>query len=778
MHKKQHSTKANTSQQQVTAGGYGGVPATASECEKQLDAAIFRGLHALTKRHEPSDEFRGVFVRGAFLKPNTKAFIQVLHFLLNVYDAREFKKRFIWPIYDKSIENAFRSATVTYVNHLIETGKLTGMGKIKAHVVVLPGGVKFMKFLLGLTRFVLQEELARVRPTAPAYQPLTRNRLAELATRHRHLSETRDRLCAIMQEEVKSLYERTRKNRTLLANILSKSDPAQAISYEELMGAWIDLIESQRLEQEQKRDHVLSLSKQFDKLTQQATRLLKENEHGLSFSKEQLKDVITKLQLNRPSSLPEPVDRSSALEVFDEKGKVNPVELFKYFGNLLPEIESCFANFSSKDHATVEFEYKELSRVTLRLTQVRQEIDYLSRTLPCLRYNLTAAPGEPQSQQESSPETMIDNYTIKSKLFCTPPIAMNFEGTADQRGPGMASRGIVRLALLDKDDVHAMNARLKQLSISIAPSIRSPRRGAAAGAATSHLATSSSVTSQTEDGSNTLKVFAVPGRTLRKEKLDPLTMLNRIKAQSHKQQQQDAASGAANSSLMNFSTISDMTLRPEFSSTMLGTPEKVASKPPSNKVGKQSQPFGVPSPANLPGGSPRLRALYAGSTTPKSALTSRFLMTGIGPAARRSHDGSNATGAHVPGTSIKKRSSLIVQETIQTSPSGRLGSIVAHGDPLPSTPANILITVSEVIDLTIDGSGTEDEQTLSPENGGQLVDLSHTLLANTAIEQQPSEGQVPVLQSQEVLQTIMNNDPEMSQEDLFNISDGIVTDFE
>uniref|UniRef100_A0A182F959 HAUS augmin-like complex subunit 6 N-terminal domain-containing protein n=1 Tax=Anopheles albimanus TaxID=7167 RepID=A0A182F959_ANOAL len=771
MYKKQHSIKANTSQQQhVTAGGYGAVPATASECEKQLDAAIFRGLHALTKRHEPSDDFRGVFVRGAFLKPNTKAFIQVLHFLLNVYDAREFKKRFIWPIYDKSIENAFRSATVTYVNQLIESGKLIGMEKIKAHVVVLPGGVKFMKFLLGLTRFVLQEELARVRPTAPAYQPLTRSHLADLATSHRRLSETRDRLGTIMQEEVKSLFERTRQNRTLIANILSKSDPAQAISYEELMGTWIDLIESQRLEQEQKRDHVLNVAKQMDKVTQQATRLLKENEHGLSFSKEHLKDVITKLQLNRSSSI-------AALEVFNEKGKVNPVKLFEYFGNLLPEIESCFAGFSSKDHSTVEFEYKELSRATLRMTEVRQEIDYLSRTLPCLRYNLTTAPAEPQSQQDSSPETMIDNYMIKSKLFCTPPIAMNFDGTGDQRAPGMGGRGIVRLALLDKDEVHAMNARLKLLSTSIHPSIRSPRRGAA-GASTSHLASGSSGSNQKEDASNTLKVFAVPGRTLRKEKLDPLTMLNRIKAQSHKQQQQDAASGAANSSLMNFSTISDMTLRPEFSSTMLGTPEKAASKPPSSKSGKQFQPFGVSSPANLPGGSPRLRALYAGSTTPKSALTSRFLMTGIAPGTRRSNDGSSANGGHVPATSIKKRNSLIVHETIQTSPSGRLGTIVGHGEQLPSTPANILITVSDVVDLTIDGSDTEDEQTLSPENGGQLVNLSHTLLANTAIEQQPSEGQVIGSQEEQLLQTIKDTDPEMSQEDLFNVSDGIVTDFE
>ncbi|XP_049537454.1 augmin complex subunit dgt6 [Anopheles darlingi] len=778
MHKKQHSIKANGSQQQISTGGYGAVPGTASECEKQLDAAIFRGLHALTKRHEPSDDFRGVFVRGAFLKPNTKAFIQVLHFLLNVYDAREFKKRFIWPIYDKSIENAFRSTTVTYVNQLIESGKLTGMGKIKAHVVVLPGGVKFMKFLLGLTRFVLQEELARVRPATPAYQPLSRGHLADLAEKHKRLSEMRDRLGAIMQEEVKSLYQSTGQIRALVADILSKSAAAQAISFEELMGAWIDLIENQRQEQEHKRDRVFNVARQIDKLTQQATRLLKENEHGLSFSKEQLKDVLTKLQLNRPSSLSEPVSHTSALEVFDEKDKVNPVKLFEYFGNLLPEIESCFASFSSKDHSTVDFEYKELSRVTLRMTEVRQEIDYLSRTLPCLRYNLNVAAGEPQSQQESSPETMIDNYTIKSKLFCTPPIAMNFEGTGDQRALGTAGRGIVRLALLDKDEVHAMNARLKLLSTSIHPSIRSPRR-AAAGATISHLATGSSVSTQMEDASNTLKVFAVPARTLRKEKLDPLTMLNRIKAQSHKQQQ-DVATGAANSSIMNFSTISDMTLRPEFSSTMLGTPEKASSKPPSNKVGKQSQPFGVSSPGtNLPGGSPRLRALYAGSTTPKSALTSRFLMSGLAPGARRSHDGSSVAGAHIPATSIKQRSSLIVHETIQTSPSGRLGSIVGQGEPLPTTPANILITVTDVIDLTIDGSDTEDEQTLSPENGGQLVDLSHTLLANTAIEQRPAEGQEPGVRSQDVLQMLMKTDPQMSQEvDLFNVSDGIVTDFE
>lgn len=37
-----------------------------------------------------------------------QAFIHVTHYLFNIYDPKEFKKRFYWPIFDKLAENSYR----------------------------------------------------------------------------------------------------------------------------------------------------------------------------------------------------------------------------------------------------------------------------------------------------------------------------------------------------------------------------------------------------------------------------------------------------------------------------------------------------------------------------------------------------------------------------------------------------------------------------------------------------------------------------------------------
>lgn len=43
-----------------------------------------------------------------FIKPNAKAFPHVTRYLLVIYDATEFKKKFRWPIFDKAGEALFR----------------------------------------------------------------------------------------------------------------------------------------------------------------------------------------------------------------------------------------------------------------------------------------------------------------------------------------------------------------------------------------------------------------------------------------------------------------------------------------------------------------------------------------------------------------------------------------------------------------------------------------------------------------------------------------------
>lgn len=105
----------------------------------------------------------------------------MIHFLLNLLDAAEYKKHVHWPLYGKQDETQFRyahlfnnvslcfismfnveyrSEVLAYMNLLNEKHKL-GLEAMKMQVVVFPGGVKFMKIILKLSNFVMSELVRR-----------------------------------------------------------------------------------------------------------------------------------------------------------------------------------------------------------------------------------------------------------------------------------------------------------------------------------------------------------------------------------------------------------------------------------------------------------------------------------------------------------------------------------------------------------------------------------------------------------------------------------------
>ncbi|XP_050079231.1 augmin complex subunit dgt6 [Anopheles maculipalpis] len=769
---KKPSVKRTNSQLSVAQNATG---APISRCEEQLDATIYRCLHALTKRHQPSDEFRAQFCRGAFLKPNTKAFIQVMHFLLNVYDAREFRKRFYWPIYDKGAENAFRTSTVEYVNHLIERGKLVGMEKIKAHVVVLPGGAKFMKFLLTLIRFVLQEELRRAKAGAGNSEPITKTRIAQMIASHKRLVEVGDRISGTIQEDISVLTEKTRKIETLIETILRPSEVAKQMNYEKLIQMWTILINTQFREQQKIRQRMQTIANEFDRVIEKTESKLKGNELSLPFTQDELKDCLGSYSCQPGTEL-----HQLTQEIFDPNGKLNAIKLLQLFEKLLPNVERLFTGFCMKNPELMKYENKELSKVAVKCDDLRQQLDVLQRSLPmldeCLLRDLPA-------NGDGSPEPLgKDNFAIKNKLFCTPPIVMDFEAQVDDfhttgHPVGANGRSSHRLALLNKEDVHAMNARMKLLSVSTYQprSPKPPQRY-------QKLSADQQLHRQQ---SNQETMFAVP-RLARKEKLNPLTMLNRIKAQSQKQNGLSRSNdGARVNNTMNISTLSEITLRPEFSSTLLGTPEKAGppaggNNPVSNyQEDQEKKPTSVQSLQVPPvqshhvqmkrvisspnvHSSPRLMAIYAGSNTPKSVHSPNTLLAASG--GRRSS---------------MKRSSLIENEsTVHTSPSGRLESLVKH-DELPqrcSLPLTLDLEKDPISNRDQSGD-MSDDKTLKPESGdGVMEDLSSTLLATSADNQMNGAKTEANHKTNSI--NVLQHVEELDNDNLFNISDGIVTDFE
>lgn len=134
--------------------------------EKQFGDEIYRNIRALALFHAPSDDLERLLSADMFVKPNTKAFAHVAHFLFTLLDPREFRRSFYWPCRDKSADAQFRTAAVALMNTLIQRHQLP-LEAIKMHNVVLPGGLKFMRILFEFTVLAMREVLAK----QPAAEP-------------------------------------------------------------------------------------------------------------------------------------------------------------------------------------------------------------------------------------------------------------------------------------------------------------------------------------------------------------------------------------------------------------------------------------------------------------------------------------------------------------------------------------------------------------------------------------------------------------------------------
>lgn len=94
-----------------------------------------------------------------FIKSNPAAFPHVLHFLLFNLEPAEFTSRFMWPLHsDKAVEKEFRKSCVKYINDLNRKYKMD-MEEVGNYIVVVPGGMKFMKVLLCLIKLLQLETL-------------------------------------------------------------------------------------------------------------------------------------------------------------------------------------------------------------------------------------------------------------------------------------------------------------------------------------------------------------------------------------------------------------------------------------------------------------------------------------------------------------------------------------------------------------------------------------------------------------------------------------------
>lgn len=179
----------------------------------------------------------------------------------------------------------------------------------------------------------------------------------------------------------------------------------------------------------------------------------------------------------------------------------------------------------------------------------------------------------------------------------------------------------------------------------------------------------------------------------RKEKMNPLSMLNKITAQGKTKPATQLANPHPVNSTMNISSLStlgDISLRPEFSSTLLGTPEKQQcplNRRSINANETLTAPPDQPAPSFQP--SPRLKSIY---TEDKVTPDPMFLL----------------------GPPTKRRSSILQLDQLQTSPSGRLDPLVKTTGVRRQSSGGGSVTVPRIrvteLNDTDSGIGGEVEQ--------------------------------------------------------------------
>ncbi|XP_053691231.1 augmin complex subunit dgt6, partial [Sabethes cyaneus] len=644
--------------------------------EEQLDTAIFYCLNALTKRYSPSDQFRAIFVKGMFLKPNTKAFVHVLHFLFNIYDAKEFRKRFYWPIFDKTAETAFRSSTVEYINWLVDQGKLE-LEKIKAHTVVLPGGMKFMKFLLILISFVLKEQLRKNRGTGTGGKIVAKSDVKHLLVYHAQWEEMGSRMREIFHSDLSLIMSRIQQIEDLLDELFQSClGPAKQMNFEKLMQLWGTFNRTSFEENEGRRQRLLNVTAEYDKTVALAKRKLEPKEITLKLNADDLKETLYRLEVLFPDNA------YRFRDVFDECGKIDAVKLFEIITFIFPEIEQHLKSFTVRSTESLKFELKELSRVAVKSDNLCHEIASLRRSLPFMEAKFQ----ELINQEEI--DELNNDLGIRNKIFNTPPISINFQEEGDNGGGTRPLPKRNRIALFDDDQVQQMNLRMRLLSSSVCQSVLKTPRSA------------KKVKPKDPSTPGSDKVFAVP-KPARKERMNPLSMLNKITSQG-KSKNKPAVPQQPINSTMNLSSLShldDITLRPEFSSTLLGTPEKQtacnrrsinANDTLNVKLEAQLVPV-IQNPQLVTTNTPKMHAspcyktIYSENliqqTTTKTTMSpdSLFLL-------------SQTT---TRTTTTRRRSSIVHFEQLQTSPSGKLNALMSSD----IAPEISLYTNNEECDL-------------------------------------------------------------------------------
>ncbi|EDV30435.1 uncharacterized protein Dana_GF22941 [Drosophila ananassae] len=434
--------------------------------EKEQSERLYRKLQGLALVHPMTDEMKKLLIWDMFLKPNHAAFFHVMHYLFRLLDPAEFKRRFFWPLTDKKSEANFRSSTVEYLKHLNEKHQLQWTN-IKSYLVVMPGGMRFINFLLEFVGFVIRE-LTKQREKSLGDSDVQNADVKVMARQNAVMKDYASDYVANLEENMALLKHNTQRIRQTIEALAKEAGIPEELLLDDNFLEEFEASNRRTLEQKisqpaagdvQLEESLCGLKEDLEKFQ------AKQSEHN------QRKEAVDSV-LNGFRGI-------FGSETFTEEDFDDPL-----IGSKIESMVRAFNQVSStvaeqldaNDHynESNEFVTTDLQALRVEVAQIESQLTNVQKDLNAQLHQIrerkeAEEKSSAQLQPPTTPRLESRFQDIASKFVSTPPIRIDLAGATGSSAP-------VRLALQDDYNAKQFDAFSNSLLAPAPPrSARKPK---------------------------------------------------------------------------------------------------------------------------------------------------------------------------------------------------------------------------------------------------------------------------------------------------------------
>lgn len=431
--------------------------------EKEQSERLYRKMQGLALVHPMTDEMKKLLVWDMFLKPNHAAFFHVMHYLFRLLDPAEFKRRFFWPLTDKKSEANFRSCTVEYLKHLNEKHQLQWTN-IKSYLVVMPGGMRFINFLLEFVGFVIRE-LIKQREKSLADSDVQNADVKVMARQNAVMKDYASDYVANLEENMALLKHNTQKIRQTIEAFAKDAGIPEELLLDENFLEEFEASNRRTLERKVSQPAAMDvrLEESLCHLKEDLEKFqAKQSEHNQR--KEAVNNVLNGFRgilgsetfTEEGELLPSTDKLLSDLPVpdFDDPLVGSKIEaMVKAFNQVSGTVAE---QLDANDHynESNEFVTTDLQALRVEVTQIESQLTNVQKDLNAQLHQIRerkeaeetakriGSSGSAQLQPPTTPRLESRFQDIASKFVSTPPIRIDLAGATGSSAP-------VRLALQD-----------------------------------------------------------------------------------------------------------------------------------------------------------------------------------------------------------------------------------------------------------------------------------------------------------------------------------------